>query len=192
MIAPAVLLGLVMPYLAGVQGTCDPDTVNQIKAFWNGNPPQHNLEKLNGFLTHLTAPGYYTGSQEDIECFQSNFNEDGSAFDVVITHNADTTVDVVYQATDNGDGTLTLTSPDFPSAETVYVIYFDNQVLAYFNCQDSENQTYKGFAGIGVVNANNSDIEFSPTILKGLKEADSALEQLKLATLPGIDTSCGN
>ncbi|KAG8254189.1 uncharacterized protein LOC124366562 [Homalodisca vitripennis] len=192
MIALVVLLGLVMPYLAGVQGTCDPDAVKQIKAFWNGKPPLNNLEKLNGVLTYLTAPGYFTGSQEDIQCFQSNFNENGSAFDVVITHNEETTADVVYQVTDNGDGTLTLTSPDFPSTETVYVVYFDNQVLAYFNCQDSASETYKGFAGVGVVNANNSEIEFSPTILKGLKEADSALEQVKLVPLAGIDTSCGN
>uniref|UniRef100_A0A1B6LUR2 Lipocalin/cytosolic fatty-acid binding domain-containing protein n=1 Tax=Graphocephala atropunctata TaxID=36148 RepID=A0A1B6LUR2_9HEMI len=182
---------IAVAFLAGVQGTCDPDTIKNIKAFWNGKAPQDILEHLNGTITYLTAPSYYAKNADSIECFQTILNGDSSATDIVIYHDDTTSANVNYQINEE-DGFLTLTSDDFDAPEKVYILYLSNSVMAFFHCQDTATESFSGFAGVAVINASDDDIDDSPEIAKGLKAADAAIAAVKLVTLAGIDTNCGD
>ncbi|KAG8274749.1 hypothetical protein J6590_101002 [Homalodisca vitripennis] len=186
------LLLLLMIYLNGAQATCDNDVINRIKSFWNGNPPKGSLQKLVGTITWLTAPSFYVNKSQDIACAQTFIDADGTGRDIVIFIDESVAENQSYKIAENEDGVLTFTGDSFSSDEKLHVIYLDNSVLAYYQCQVSGNETYLPFAGVGVVNAKNKDIDYSPMIIKGLKEADQALETVKLTPLPGIDTQCGN
>uniref|UniRef100_A0A1B6MCW3 Lipocalin/cytosolic fatty-acid binding domain-containing protein n=1 Tax=Graphocephala atropunctata TaxID=36148 RepID=A0A1B6MCW3_9HEMI len=184
------LFVVMIVYLAGVQATCDSETINKIKLFWKDSPPKGSLQKMVGIITWLTAPSFYINNTEEIACAQTIVETDGTARDIVIFIDESVAGYEKYKMTENEDGILTLTADSLSSDEKLYVIYLNNGVLAYYQCQVSDDETYTTFAGVGVINASNHDIETSPTIAKGLKEADAALDSINLAPLPGIDIKC--